>query len=75
MPSPVEDRPGLMIRDPFQYSGAILIVPPPLVAVLQLFDGNNSMLEMKEMLYRATGELDSGEVLTHLDRRSLRLDF
>lgn len=66
LPSHLEDRPGLLIRDPFQFSDAVLIVPPPLVGVLQLFDGQRSMLEMKEILYRATNELESGEVLTHL---------
>ena len=66
MPSHLEDRPGLLIRDPFQFSDAILIVPPALVGVLQLFDGQHTMLEMKEILYRATNELESGAILTHL---------
>ena len=35
MPSPVEDRPGLLIRDSFGYSDAMLIIPPPLVEVLE----------------------------------------
>ena len=39
MPSPVEDRPGLLIRDSFRYSDAIMIVPPPLVQCLTCFDG------------------------------------
>ena len=30
-PSPVEDKPGLVIRDPFHYSDATLIIPPALV--------------------------------------------
>ena len=29
-PSPVEDRPGLVIRDPFHFSDATLIIPPVL---------------------------------------------
>ena len=32
MPSPVEDRPGLLIRDPYHFSEVTLIVPPALVA-------------------------------------------
>jgi len=28
MPSPLPDRPGLFIRDPYKFSGAMLIVPP-----------------------------------------------
>ena len=34
MPSPVQERPGLLIRDSFRYSDATLIIPPPLVALI-----------------------------------------
>ena len=30
MPSPVEDRPGLLIRDSLRYSDTTLIIPPAL---------------------------------------------
>jgi len=40
MPSPVADRPGLLIRDPMLYSDQVLLFPPPLVLVLALFDGD-----------------------------------
>ena len=39
MPSPVEDRPGLLLRDPFGYTEDVVIVPPPLVRFLRFFDG------------------------------------
>jgi len=71
----MDDRPGLLIRDPFQFSDAILIIPPPLIGVLQLFDGQRTMLEMKEILYRATNELQSGEVLTHLFETLSKVGF
>src|SRR5579862_2988273 len=58
MPSPVEDRPGLLIRDPFQYSDATLIIPPPLVASLQFFDGEHSELDLRAFLVQLTGDLD-----------------
>jgi AmmeMemoRadiSam system protein B len=66
MPSPVPDRPGLVIRDPFQYSDATLIVPPGLVACLEFFDGQHSSLDLREYLVRATGELDVGQIEQHL---------
>src|SRR5580704_12182244 len=66
MPSPVPDRPGLVIRDPFQYSDATLIVPPGLVACLEYFDGGHSSLDLREYLVRATGELDIGQLEQHL---------
>jgi len=66
MPSPVEDRPGLLIRDSFQYSDATLIIPPVLVQCLQCFDGKQTALDLREMLVRLTGELDVGQIQQHL---------
>jgi AmmeMemoRadiSam system protein B len=66
MPSPVEDRPGLLVRDGLQYSPATLIIPPVLVHGLEYFDGERSEADLKEHLYRLTGELDSASVVAHL---------
>src|SRR5580692_642494 len=66
LPSPVPDKPGLVIRDPFQYSDATLIVPPGLVASLEFFDGEHSSLDLRDYLLRATGELDIGQIEQHL---------
>jgi MEMO1 family protein len=65
-PSPVEDRPGLLIRDPYQYSDATLIVPAPLVASLECFDGEQTDLELRKILVEITGDLDIGELQQHL---------
>ncbi len=66
MPSPVPDRPGLLIRDPFRYSDTTLIIPPVLVPCLQCFDGAQTELDVKAMLVRATGDLDTSELAAHL---------
>ena len=66
LPSPAPDRPGLVIRDPFQYSDATLIVPPGLVSCLEFFDGEHSSLDLREFLVRATGDLDVGRIEQHL---------
>ena len=66
MPSPVPDRPGLMIRDPFRYSDATLIIPPPLVECLSLFDGERTDLDLRAALVRITGDLRVGELVDHL---------
>jgi len=66
MPSPVAERPGLLIRDPYHYSDATLIVPPVLIAALELFDGSNTELDLRETLVRLTGELEVGPVVEHL---------
>jgi AmmeMemoRadiSam system protein B len=65
-PSPVPEKPGLVVRDPFRYSDATLIVPAPLVACLQLFDGEHSQLDLRESLVRITGELDVSSLASHL---------
>jgi MEMO1 family protein len=66
MPSPAEDRPGLMIRDPFEFSDAVLIVPPPLVRALACFDGEHDQAGLRQAIYDATGDLRSGELGDHL---------
>lgn len=66
LPSPVPDKPGLVIRDPFQYSDATLIIPPGLVSCLEFFDGAHSSLDLREYLVRATGDLQVGEIEQHL---------
>jgi AmmeMemoRadiSam system protein B len=62
MPSPVEDTPGLLIRDSMGYADAVLIVPPPLVQALTCFDGQQTTLDLRAMLVRLTGDLQVGDL-------------
>jgi len=66
MPSPVEDRPGLLVRDPMGYSDATLIIPPVLVPMLACFDGEQTELDLRQQLVQATGQLDVGGLQEHL---------
>lgn len=66
MPSPDPARPGLIIRDPYHYTDATLIVPPPLVEVLECFDGQQSTLDLRSELVRITGEIQVGDLEKHL---------
>lgn len=75
LPSPLEDRPGLMMRDPFGYSDVTLIVPPPLVPLLAMFDGEQSEDELREAIYRMTNDLRSGEIMNHLKEALERAGF
>jgi len=68
MPSPVAERPGLMIRDPFRYSDNVIIVPAPLVTCLQCFDGQQTDLDLRSRLVEITGELSVGELEDNLIR-------
>ncbi|HEY2843171.1 MAG TPA: AmmeMemoRadiSam system protein B, partial [Bryobacteraceae bacterium] len=65
-PSPMADKPGLLIRDPFQFSDATLVIPPVLIESLTYFDGSRSELDLREHLVRLTGELDVGGLQQHL---------
>lgn len=65
-PSPDPARPGLFIRDPYHYSDATLLVPPPLVQALECFDGMQSTLDLRSELVRITGEIQVGELEKHL---------
>jgi hypothetical protein len=66
MPSPAPDRPGLFIRDPYRYSDAMLVIPPPLIECLECFDGAHTALDLRAALVRITGELQVGEIEAQL---------
>jgi len=63
MPSPAPDHPGLLIRDPYRFSDAMLMIPPALIECLECFDGNHSELDLRAALVRITGNPDVSEVL------------
>ena len=65
MPSPVEDRPGLLMRDPFQFTAQTIIVPPLLARALRFFDGKHTELDLKAYLVKATGELEVSGLSKH----------
>jgi MEMO1 family protein len=71
MPSPDPRMPGVLVRDPFRYTDAILVLPPALVSCLLLFDGEHDEGDLREALVRVTGDLEVGSLLDHLTR-SLR---
>ena len=75
MPSPVEDRPGLLMRDPFHYSDATLIVPPELVHCLEFFDGEKSELDLRQYLVQSSGQLDVNGLVDHLQQTLSRAGF
>lgn len=62
-PSPDPDQPGFVLRDPFQYTDVIAIVPPVLATILPYFDGEHTELDIQTYLTRITGEVDLGEVV------------
>ncbi|MES1207708.1 MAG: AmmeMemoRadiSam system protein B [Pseudomonadota bacterium] len=61
IPSPLDERPGLLIRDPMRYSTVTLVVPPPLVPGLGCFDGQQDEGDLRATLARATGRVTVAE--------------
>ena len=61
MPSPLVDRPGIFIRDPYRYSEASLIVPPALIEGLRCFDGRGSLATLAQHLSRRLGNVSETE--------------
>ena len=66
LPSQDPKKPGLYIRDPYHYSNATLLVPPPLVAALDCFDGERTTLDLRSELVRITGDIQVGDLEQHL---------
>jgi hypothetical protein len=69
MPSPVEDRPGVLLRDPFRYTEDVLIVPPALVPFLGYFDGAHDEGDLRLALRRnaAVGSVEVEGLVRHLE--------
>ncbi len=66
LPSSDPKKPGLYIRDPYGYSDATLLIPPPLVQALECFDGEQSAGDLRAELVRITGEIQVGDLEKHL---------
>ena len=67
MPSPVPEQPGLLLRDPFRYAEAVIIVPPLPAQTLALFDGEHTETDLKATFTRLTGDiLKSADAARHL---------
>ena len=66
MPSPLPDTPGLLIRDPFRYADAMLVLPPPLIPCLMLFDGDHDEGDLRVVLSRITDSVEVGDLARHL---------
>jgi AmmeMemoRadiSam system protein B len=66
MPSPLKEQPGLLIRDPFHYSDATLVVPPVLARCLGCFDGEQTEADLRAALAQLTGQVAVSEPARHL---------
>ena len=65
-PSPIADRPGVLLRDPYRYSDAVVVVPPALVPCLLFFDGAHAPRALRDALTRITGGGDVDGIANQL---------
>jgi hypothetical protein len=74
IPSPIAESPGLILRDPFRYSQAILLIPSGWVPALGLLDGKNTARDIQTTLTRVHGGqlVRSEDVRRHGTRNSVR---
>ncbi len=63
VPSPDSEQPGLLIRDPYRYTPAVLLIPPVLIQALAHLDGEKSYLDLQADLSRRTGQLVDSDVV------------
>ena len=55
LPSPIADSPGLILRDSFRYTQAVLLIPPSWVPALAFLDGARTELDVQTYMTRASG--------------------
>jgi MEMO1 family protein len=66
VPSSDPEHPGLLVRDPYQFSDSMLLIPPQLVPCLACFDGQQTALDLRAALVRITGEIQVGQIEKNL---------
>jgi MEMO1 family protein len=66
MPSPSPEHPGLLLRDPYRYSDAVLVIPPALLPALGFLDGEKTPQELSDFLSRRLGGAVPDDLLAHL---------
>jgi len=66
MPSPDENHPGLLLRDPLGYSENTLVCPPPLVPFLRYFDGEHQAGTLEAALRESGAGDQAGPLAAHL---------
>lgn len=56
-PTEAEGKRVIALRDPAGYTDSVLLLPPPLLDIVSLFDGEHSILDIQAEIMRRRGEL------------------
>lgn len=67
---PVEagGKKGIALRDPAGFTDSVLVLPPLLLDIVSLFDGEHTLLDIQEVFMRRHGELLFTERLAEISR-------
>lgn len=65
-PSPLEDNPGLLIRDSLRYSDSTLLIPSYLLRFLPYFDGCHTRGQLVEAISRSANRDTAIQLESHL---------
>jgi AmmeMemoRadiSam system protein B len=67
LPSPLADRPGLLIRDPRQFAEGLVVIPPPLLPMLRYFDGGHTRGDLLAALSGAP-QAEAEALVDHVEK-------
>jgi AmmeMemoRadiSam system protein B len=67
LPSPLAERPGLLIRDPCGFAEGLVVIPPPLLPMLRFFDGGHTRGDLVAALQGAP-EAEAHALVEHVER-------
>ena len=56
-PVEAQGKKGIALRDPAGFTDSVVVLPPPLLDIVSLFDGEHTLLDIQEMFMRRHGEL------------------
>jgi AmmeMemoRadiSam system protein B len=67
LPSPLAERPGLLIRDPCGFAEGLVVIPTPLLPLLRFFDGGHTRGDLVAAIQGAP-EAEAHALVEHVSR-------
>lgn len=67
-PVEAQGKKGIALRDPAGFTDSVVVLPPPLLDIVSLFDGEHTLLDIQEVFMRRHGELLLTERLAEISR-------
>ena len=67
-PVEAQGKKGIALRDPAGFTDSVVVLPPPLLDIVSLFDGEHTLLDIQEVFMRRHGELLLTDRLAEISR-------